>query len=372
MVSASGRNQNITWTQWCYIHQSFFQLKQIFSKIEKQPIRRLEKFSVMMKRQKVRHSEQVTLRWMDRQGYGEDIPSTVQNVKTLETWNVYENQVLKQQLLDLYRLLRKYESIEIEIESIAGKAKKYKAIVERWLSSPFMKEVTENKGPYTITQKFRKHPVYRLWYQWFDRLYKHNREGIGFDYPIPLKDTFQLYEMWCYMKMVKILREADLVQHTDGLFQTTKDGLFLHLAENKESQIHLKGQLSLYYQRTYQYNTKKFHTYTQKMIPDIVLEGEKGIFIFDPKYRVPDNLGTALGEMHKYRDGIIHRDTGEGAVQEVYILTPTTSEQAHSMRYFQRDFHERYQMGAFQMVPGFDEDDYKLKLVEMVMSLYNE
>ncbi|MEH7096504.1 hypothetical protein [Neobacillus vireti] len=50
---------------------------------------------------------------------------------------------------------------------------------------------------------------------------------------------------------------------------------------------------------------------TQRMIPDIVQEGENGLIVFDPKYRVPDNLGPALGEMHKYRDGILKRNNGE-------------------------------------------------------------
>lgn len=366
-VNASGRNRDITWTQWSYIDQSFFQLKQVFSKIEKQPFRRLEKFSMMMKREKVKHSEQVTLRWLDVKGHGEDIPSNVQNNKTLETVNLYENQVLKQQLQDLYRLLRKYEGVESE--AIAGKSAKYRGVVERWLNSPFIAEITENTGPYTITQKFRKHPVYRIWYQWFDMLYKHNREGNGFDYPISLKDTFQLYEMWSFMKIVKILREIGLVINTSRLFQTKKEGIFLQLAENKESQIQLLGGLSLYYQRTYQFNTKSFHTYTQRMIPDIVIEGAKGIIIFDPKYRVPDNLGTALGEMHKYRDGIIHRDTGKRAVQEVYILTPTKDEQAEGLRYFREDFQQRYKMGAIQLAPGFADDNLKGKLLACIESL---
>jgi hypothetical protein len=366
-VNASGRTRDISWTQWHYIDHFFYQLKQTFSRIEMQPIRRLEKLPVMMKREKVQHSGQVTLRWLDQKGHGGEIPSNVQNVKTFETMNLYENQMIKQQLKGLYRLLRKYEALEDE--AVARKSARYKAIVQRWLNSPFMKEITENQGPFSITQKFRKHPVYRLWYQWFERLYKHNREGIGFDYPISLKDTFQLYEIWCYMKIVKILREEGFVQSTSGLFRTTKNGLFLNLAENKESKIILKGQMSLYYQRTYQYNTKTFHTYTQKMIPDIVLEGENGIIVFDPKYRVPDNLGTALGEMHKYRDGIINRVTRERAVQEVYILTPTKADQAKGIRYFQEDFHERYLMGAIQVVPGVNEDDLKAKIMAIVVNL---
>lgn len=366
-VTASGRNRDITWTQWSYIDQSFYQLKQVFSKIEKQPFRRLEKFSMMMKREKVKHSEQVTLRWLDVKGHGQDIPSNVENTKTLESVNLYENQVLKQQLQDLYRLLRKYEGVESK--AIAGKSAKYRAVVERWLISPFITEITANKGPYTITQKFRKHPVYRIWYQWFDKLYKHNREGIGFDYPISLKDTFQLYEMWCFMRIVKVFRESGLVLTTSSLFQTKKDGIFLELAENKESKIQLIGGLSLFYQRTYQFNTKSFHTYTQRMIPDIVIEGEHGIIIFDPKYRVPDNLGTALGEMHKYRDGIIHRDTGKRAVQEVYILTPTKDEQAEGLRYFKEDFQQKYSMGAIQVAPGFEEDNLKEKILVSIESL---
>ncbi|MFC4799402.1 DUF2357 domain-containing protein [Neobacillus sp. GCM10023253] len=366
-VNTSGRNRDITWTQWSYLNQSFHQLKHIFSKIEKQPLRRLDKYTMMMKREKVQHSEQVTLRWLDLQGQGNEIPGTVQNVKTLETRNLYENQVLKQQLQDLYRLLRKYEMVEHE--EIAGKALKYKGIVQRWLNSSFMNEVTANKGPYTITQKFRKHPVYRLWYQWFDQLYKHNREGIGFDYPISLKDTFQLYEMWCFMKVVRILREGDFVRDTGGLYQMTKDGIFLNLAENKESKIQLQGGVSLYYQRAYQFNSPTFHTFTQKMIPDIVLEGENGMIVFDPKYRVPDNLGTALGEMHKYRDGILKRDSGERAVQEVYILTPTTDEVAEEMRYFQLEFQEQFGMGAIRVVPGAEDEYFHSKIVGSVRQL---
>lgn len=367
-VNASERTRDISWTQWLYIENSFYQLKKFFSKIEMQPFRRLEKFPVMMKREKVQHSGDVTLRWLDLRGYGEDIPSNVQNVKTLETINLYENQVLKQQLKGLYRILRKYEMVEDE--AVARKSARYKAIVQRWLNSPFMKEITENQGHFSITQKFRKHPVYRLWYQWFERLYKHDREGIGFDYPISLKDTFQLYEMWCFMKIVKILREDGFIQDTSGLFRTTKNGLFLDLAENKESQIKLQGGMSLYYQRTYQYNSKTYHTYTQKMIPDIVIEGEKGIIVFDPKYRVPYNLGTALGEMHKYRDGIIHRDTGERAVHEVYILTPTREELVDGMRYFHSDFHEMYSMGAIQAVPGVENRILKKGIFTSLERLY--
>lgn len=182
---------------------------------------------------------------------------------------------------------------------------------------------------------------------------------IGLSYPIALKDTFFLYEMWCYMQIVKILRESNLIKDTSNLFKTTRDGMFLNLAENNQSSIRLLNGMTLYFQRSYQYNSKAFHTYTQRMIPDIVLEGKDFIIVFDPKYRVPGNIGTALGEMHKYRDGIIHRESGEKAVKEVCILTPTSDDQADSMRYFDVEFAEKYGMGALQMVPGSQNSELK-------------
>ncbi|KYG27728.1 DUF2357 domain-containing protein [Alkalihalobacillus trypoxylicola] len=357
----SGRDRELSWTQWSYIERSFHHLRQIFSQIHQQPFRRLEKQPLVMKREKVHRSERMTMQWLDQKGHGINIPLHVKTVKTFETINVYENQVLKQQVQYLFRLLRKYETVERE--DIRRKAQKYRMIVQRWLNTPFLTKITENKGPYMITQKFRKHPVYRIWYQWFDSLNKQKQAGIGFQYPISLKDTFQLYEMWCYMKIVNIVREAGYVLNTKELFKTTKDGIFLNLAENLESRIQLKRGISLSFQRSYQYNTKTFHTYTQKMIPDIVIEGETVLVIFDPKYRVPNNLGTALGEMHKYRDGIIHRETGKRAVQEIYILTPTKDKNKNEMRFFQEHFQENYSMGAITMLPGVEEKWLSEKII---------
>ncbi|MBU8769533.1 DUF2357 domain-containing protein [Cytobacillus oceanisediminis] len=366
-VSVSERSRNLSWTQWSYIERSFFSLRQIYSRIQKQPFRQIEKLPIIMKREKIQRVEPSTMNWVDKKGYGQNIPINIAAVKAFETINVYENQVLKQQLSDLYQLLRKYEAIKNL--RIAKKASKFKTIILFWLNSPFLKDISENQGHYKITQKFRKHPVYRLWYKWFDSLYKHNRKGLGFDYPIALRDTYSLYEIWCYMKVVKVLRESGYIKHLSGLFKSTSDGLFLNLSENHESRIQLSGNCSLYFQRTYQFNSKSFHTYTQRMIPDIVLETENEIIIFDPKYRVPENLGTALGEMHKYKDGIIYRETGSRAVREVFILTPTKGEQADNLRYFREDFYKRYNMGAIQLLPGNNDDEFIKKVRDILQDV---
>jgi hypothetical protein len=360
-VSVSGKSRGVSWTQWIYIERSMQKLRQIFARIEKQPFSRLVKLPLVQKRERVQRVAHMTLHWLDKRGYGKSIPLNLETTKTFETLDVYENQVLKKQLFDLRTLLKTYMTVD-RVE-VSKKAAKFHTLIRRWMNSPFLQEVSMHQGTYSITQKFRKHPIYRQWYKWFEQLYKHDREGIGIDYPIAMKDTFELYEMWCFMRIVRVLRKLNLVEETRGLYKTTERGIFIDLAQNKESRIRLRDGKSLYFQRNYQYNSKEFYTYTQRMIPDIVLECGKEIIVFDPKYRVPGNLGTALGEMHKYRDGIVHRKTGERAVREVYILTPTSDDSVEAMRYFQEGYHESYKMGAIQMVPGIESEHLEKKLL---------
>jgi PD-(D/E)XK nuclease superfamily/Domain of unknown function (DUF2357) len=362
-VSVSGKSRGASWTQWIYIERSMHRLRQIFARIEKQPFSGLVKLPIVQKRERIQRVAHTTLHWLDKRGYAGNIPLNVETTNTFETVDVYENQVLKKQLFDLKILLRTYMNVE-RVE-VSKKAATFHSLIRRWINSPFLREVSMHQGTYPITQKFRKHPIYRQWYKWFEQLYKHDREGIGFDYPIAMKDTFELYEMWCFMRIVRILRELNQVEETRGLYKTTESGIFIDLAQNKESKIRLRDGKSLYFQRNYQYNSKEFYTYTQRMIPDIVLESGNEIIIFDPKYRVTGNLGTALGEMHKYRDGIVHRETGERAVREVYILTPTSDDSVETMRYFQEGFHESYKMGAIQMIPGVESDRLEKLICEI-------
>ncbi|RDW17534.1 hypothetical protein CWR48_13495 [Oceanobacillus arenosus] len=76
--------------------------------------------------------------------------------------------------------------------------------------------------------------------------------------------------------------------------------------------------------------------------------------------------------MHKYRDGIIHRERRERALQQVFILTPTKDEQAELMRYFDEDFYKKYRMGAVQLVPGEYLDGLKEKVRECIELLNNK
>src|SRR5690606_31594853 len=87
-----------------------------------------------------------------------------------DTYNVYENQVVLRQLMELRDLLRKYQSIvRVEIQS---KAEYYLHRVNHWLRSSFLRGIRPHAGPISVSQVFRKHPIYRIWYTWFHQLYQ--------------------------------------------------------------------------------------------------------------------------------------------------------------------------------------------------------
>ena len=359
--------RDLSWAQWSYIVQTFRQLSMIVEKLLLHPNRILRAEEHPIRRERVKSVDTSTMQWLEKNvGKHSDelMPVIVRTTLKTDSFMTYENRVIKRQLLDLKNLLKRYSTLgETHNEA---KAANYMDRVNYWLNLTFFKQLSSYHGIIRVSQVFRKDPFYRQWYGWFDKLYKHGNEKIGFDTMYPLKDTFQLYEIWCYMQLVKCFRERGLLQNSGGMYKTTPKGVFLNLSEHNESVVKLSNGMMLYYQRSYQFNSKRFYTFTQLMKPDIVIEIGNELYIFDPKYRVPNNLSTALGEMHKYRDGILLRETDERAVEQVFILTPTQCET--ELRYFRKEFQEKYGMGAFALVPGCKvEGMLEWKLDELIV-----
>jgi predicted component of viral defense system (DUF524 family) len=360
--NTNGRDRNLSWTQWSYIKRCFKELSLLFQKINGNPLSVLREESVMLNREKIQQVTPATSLWLER-NYGKTkqlVPQKVWTAKRYETNDIYENRLIKKQLLELRHLLFLYRGYSIGI--LKEEAESLRNKVLYWLNHSFLTDVQPHNGQVIVTQKLRKQPIYRKWNTWFEKLYKHQKFELGFDYDIPLKDTFQLYEMWCYIQLVKQARTNNELKDTSQLYKTTSDGIFLSLAENKESTVHLINGDTIAFQRVFQYrnpnnissNSKAiFYTFTQRMIPDIVIQRREKLYIYDPKYRIPHNIGTALGEMHKYRDGIRNIFNDQLVVEEVYIMTPF-QELDEEQRYYTKEFHKRYKMGALKRIPGVE------------------
>ncbi|MGD6831013.1 DUF2357 domain-containing protein [Sutcliffiella halmapala] len=369
-VSASGFTRECSMLQWSYIEASVYQLRNIFGKIERQPLRNLQREELLMRRERVKHVNPRSISWVERHGqtYGATptkLPSHFQTTRVQETYNLYENRVILRNLLDLEKLLKCYSFIQDE--EISNKAIKYLNWISVWKKSNFLQNIQVHSSTIKISQVFRKHPTYRLWYQWFQALYQFNDLSFDLGQKLAVKDTYLLYEMWCYLQIIKTFRKQNLLEDASEIFSKRDGFFFLNLAENKESTIHLTNGAKLTYQKIIQINTSPFYSFTQRMIPDIVLEFKGQLFVLDPKYRIASNLPTALGEMHKYRDGILLREDDKPVVREVYILTPNQNEMAKDKDYYSVEFHKRYGMGAFCFNPD-NMDSYFEEWVARILS----
>ncbi|MBE1444737.1 DUF2357 domain-containing protein [Paenibacillus sp. OAS669] len=349
----SGVDRSVSIPQWDYVERSFHRLTYLFREIQASPMRVLKVRDQWMQRDKVKHVTPAMIAWAERHpGHGATpelpVPSMILAGTREESCDVYENRVVSRQLRELLFLLGRYAGSGLD--KIAAKANRYRDIVTRWLQSGFLKQVAAHKGTITISQGFRKHPIYRGWFQWFQELNHFDDIKLGLKSSIPLKDTYHLYEIWVFMQLVGRLREQGLVMDASSLFAMDREGLVLTLSEKKEHRVKLIQGGSIAYQRWFTRKTEKFGTYTHGMKPDIVLELNERLYIFDPKYRLDHNLPMALGEMHKYRDGIVRQCGGAPAVEEVYIITPASG--TDNVRFFEDEYRMKHMMGAYSMNPG--------------------
>lgn len=349
MFDASGRTRTTSWIQWSYINRHFDELTRFFNQIKRNPLRKLNRDIVMEKRERIKFVTTKTIAWLDRNGYAVEVPERVLSERIEESYDIYENRLIKKHLYDLRLLLLKYREFLDRKTQI--KASEYLLKIGKWLRSDFLASVSPLKEIIVISQKIRKQPHYRSWYQWFEKLYEHKNLKVGIGYNLPLKDTFEVYEIWCYMQLVGYFRNRGLLKDATNLYRLTSDGIFLDLHQHNKSLIELKNGANLYYQKNYQFNSPDYYTFTQRMVPDIVIECRRGLIILDPKYRIGSNIGKALGEMHKYKDGILSRDSNKKVVEHVSVLTPDGGNQ-EELRFYKVEFHETYQMGAHALAPG--------------------
>jgi predicted component of viral defense system (DUF524 family) len=370
-IVTTGFTRECSMLQWMYIESEIYKLRNTFQKVEAHPLRNLQKEEILMNRERVRSVTPRNIAWMER--YGEafgakpsKLPSHIQSTKIEETFDVYENRVILFQLNELEALLKAYRTIQ-DLD-IQRKAQQFLDWISLWKRSKFLQLVKSHSGAVKITQVFRKHPVYRFWYQWFHSLYQFKTITFDLKQKLSLKDTYMLYEMWCFMQVIRTFRELGILEDTAELF-TKKDGYyFLRLAENKESIVKLKNGAKLIYQKMIQSNTNPYYSYTQRMIPDIVIEYQEHLFVLDPKYRIHANLPMALGEMHKYRDGILAKENDSTVVKEVYILTPTECYLSSDKDFYDIEFHKRYKMGAYCFSPGENLEEFK-KWIKQLFSI---
>jgi hypothetical protein len=222
-----------------------------------------------------------------------------------------------------------------------------------------------------LSALFRHQPAYRRFY----RVWRDMNLGIaavfGDFLNLPLARTFELYELWCFLRLVRAAAETFGAAGLDvrDLFITDAAG-GLTLAAGPLI-VPVGGGWRVYFQRQfreYWIEPDGRGSYSRVMTPDLVLAREAAqsgsgcLIVLDAKYRIDDGLSQALGSIHMYRDALVEqKESGglEGLVSAAYLLTPhrpaqTSDYQTTPMpdRLFHAQYRAGFHFGALTFRPG--------------------
>ncbi|MDF2627298.1 MAG: hypothetical protein K0R39_1129 [Symbiobacteriaceae bacterium] len=234
--------------------------------------------------------------------------------------------------------------------------------VSSWLRETWLADLDPAPGQISPTPALLKHPVYgSLW-----RFYLRWRRAValvdGADRPLTLDRTYQLYEYWCFLTVVRAVarllgRDADAA--VGGAIGQSGATLRLALELGKRLDVPFAAEgVTVSYQRAFRYHSGAGGPYSisHMQMPDITIEGPGGLLLLDPKYRVGhEGILGGLGDMHRYRDALVTAD-GRRAVAAGFLLCPGEPVEPGDRRYLAPDYQERWGFGILRLAPGAGEE----------------
>lgn len=252
-------------------------------------------------------------------------------------------------------------------------------------SSGFMTEVTDGPAILQMSSLFRNDPVYHRFY----RLWQDMNLGLaalfGDFLQMPLARTYELYELWCFLRILRAAVQEYGPAGVDlsGLFVSDAAGSVTISAGAVVVPVGTDKVLCFQRQyREYWIEPGGEGSFSRAMVPDLVLAGTglggpgRQVIILDAKYRINDGLNDALNSIHTYRDALVQEAYGgsvEGIVTAAYLLTPhapvlsadfkTTSVPG---RLFHPQYREKFRFGAITLRPGMSSDDLRSSLKTIV------
>jgi hypothetical protein len=186
-----------------------------------------------------------------------------------------------------------------------------------------------------LSSVFRNDPAYRRFFRVWQDMNRGIASVFGDFLNLPLARTFELYELWCFLRLVRAAAEsfgADDLDVKDLFVSDAAGGVTIAAAAVTVS---VGGGWKLCFQRQY----KEFWleldgrgSYSRTMTPDIVARldpteptKEARLIVLDSKYRIEDGLNDALSSIHTYRDALVREASYggvEGVVSAAYLLSP--------------------------------------------------
>lgn len=398
------RNNNIIWLSIFknVVDEYFRSVRFIMSRPNNKPIRKI--YHARPERIR-RWSPQQEERYRD---LGKDAEMHFFRFEQTEnTINTRENRFVK---YSLHVLGKKFREVFREVSSLYKDMDKderkvladYNKLFRQMETSDFFSKVGEFEGfrqeSAILQQRSGYSQIYKTWL-----MLKSSLELVDGKTDIGMKKIWELYEIWCFLVMKRLIAKVLGVSLDDTA----------HIRENKSEMLNtmLKSEMShsvefinldnddivrLEYQHTYNRSSKEFKTTTTEQRPDIVVtirkpDGFVLTYLYDAKYRVQDDkndgeldegadidiadypMPDAINQMHRYRDAIYYsmkedvRPRGKEIIGG-YILFPGRTEGTSvKERYFYKSI-KQVNIGAFPLLPADEkhkEDIVQCNLLEL-------
>jgi hypothetical protein len=206
--------------------------------------------------------------------------------------------------------------------------------VGRLAAEPPFAEAGDGVPRLSLSALFRNDPLYPAFY----RLWQDMNLGIaaifGDFLDLPLARTFELYELWCFLRLVRAAAEEfglPGLAVRDLFIADSSGGVTLATGAVTVS---VGSDWKLCFQKQYRefwIEPDRRGSYSRIMAPDIAAvhgpaDGHIDLFIvLDAKYRIEDGLNDALSSIHTYRDALV-QEVGSRAICAIvtaaYLLTP--------------------------------------------------
>jgi predicted component of viral defense system (DUF524 family) len=263
-------------------------------------------------------------------------PSHLPEYKKKLSYNTFENQFVvwgsKQIIRKIDKMWHIFNSQTSNQKTMIKEMdllKNYKMRLLRRVNDIYFKEVGDFTNQINFSTVLTMAPGYRDFYFNFLLLNKGLEIAENDIFNLDLKDIAMLYEYWCFLKIIKILKESDKYDLINNDFiKIENKKINIGLRKGKKSEVDFitrrnKEKISIYY-------NKGFTTPTYLQKPDNFIEFKKEgysnpfRYFFDAKYRFERKEEMAendsfpysppqdtIGQMHRYRDAILKKSAGE-------------------------------------------------------------
>ena len=369
------------------------------NRIIAQPKHKLEINHPIVAAHKVKKTDKQSIKWLVKNpqnvafANSKLVVEKAPAVQKLINYNTVENQFVKHIFKTVVSKLKDFK--ERYIKSTFKPENAVTECVDRMVvnisqicNMSFLKDVDDYKATQSMSLVFEMAPGYRELYKYYLMMLR----GLNINgdvFKLSLKDTAQLYEYWCFVKLVSLMKKNYKLASSD-IIKIDNSGVTITLVKGKKSDIRFINPRTGE-RLTLTYNPGEQDTQTVNQKPDNVLTLEKKganieyKYIFDAKYRIennptdpfyPDeNYGPKLSDinaMHRYRDAIVFEKKNpakfmfERTMFGAYVLFPYDDPENNYVNHRFYKSIETVNIGGLPFLPGTTKlvEDFLSDLVE--------